>query len=136
MACVYFRFSSLVYSLLEMHVAGLIHDVTAWCCLFMGWFGSWKRRPWSLRFLSGMVGVVYILLIFLLPELILYAMFNHKFSSLFFSSISCCCLCFIYVCCIYLYFSFSTLRWIHSENRSVNSNGISNRLVRSYLSKC
>ena len=23
-----------------------------------------------------------------------------------------CCLCCIYVCCIYLYFSFSTLRWI------------------------
>ena len=48
-------------------------------------------------------------LIFLLPELILYAMFSHKFSSLFFFLFSCCYLCCIYVCCIYLYFSFSTL---------------------------
>ena len=47
-------------------------------------------------------------LIFLLPELILCAMFSHKFS-LFFSRSYLCC---IYVCCIYLYFSFSTLWWI------------------------
>jgi len=41
-------------------------------------------------------------LIFLLPELILYAMFSHKFSSLFFS----CCYyaVFMYVVYIFIFF--------------------------------
>ena len=54
--------------------------------------------------------VLLIDLIFLLPELILCAMFSHKFS--FFLFFSRCYLCCIYVCCIYLYFSFSTLWWM------------------------
>jgi len=47
--------------------------------------------------------VLLIDLISLLPKLILYAMFNHQFSSFFFFILL---LLMMYLCCIYLFFVF------------------------------
>jgi len=78
---------------------------------FVQFCSSWQDFNW-LKASCGpsAIAELLVILIFLLTELNLYAMFSHEFSSFFFSFLFVVYAVFMYV--VWTYFSFSTYRWI------------------------